>query len=374
MNIVIIGNGISGVTAARYIRKRSKAQINIISSETKHFFSRTALMYIYMGHMKYEDTKPYEDYFWEKNNINLIYSHVNEVNTQEKKLILEDKSSLKYDVLVLALGSKPNKFGWPGQDLKGVTGLFSYQDLQYMENYTQGIERGVIIGGGLIGVEMAEMLISRNIKVSFLVREKLFWHSILPAQEAEMIGNHIKEHHIDLRSEEELAEILSDDQGRVKAVKTKSGKLIDCQFVGLTAGVHPNIKLLQESKNSNIEIDKGILINEYFETNIKDVYAIGDCAQFKTPLPGRRPLEQVWYTGKMHGETVAHTITGKKLKYNPGIWFNSAKFFDIEYQTYGLLPSKLPENEETFFWIDKVTRKKSLRINFDKIFSCCKIF
>ena len=71
MHIAIIGNGISGITCARHIRKHSDHQITVISSETEHFFSRTALMYIYMGHMKYEHTKPYEDWFWKKNRIDL---------------------------------------------------------------------------------------------------------------------------------------------------------------------------------------------------------------------------------------------------------------------------------------------------------------
>ena len=70
-NIVIIGNGIAGITTARWVRKLSDHKITVISSETDHFFSRTALMYIYMGHMRYEDTKPYEDWFWTKNRIDL---------------------------------------------------------------------------------------------------------------------------------------------------------------------------------------------------------------------------------------------------------------------------------------------------------------
>ena len=92
------------------------------------------------------------------------------------------------------------------------------------------------------------------------------------------------------------------------------------------------------------------MVNEFLETNIPNVYAVGDCAEFKVPVVGRKSIEQVWYTGKIMGETVANTITGNKLKYNPGYWFNSAKFLDIEYQTYGWVFSKLKENESNFYW------------------------
>ena len=89
MNIIIIGNGITGITCARNIRKKnSDATITVISDESEHFYSRTALMYIYMGHMKYENTKPYEDWFWSKNRINLIQATVNYLNTVDKSIEL----------------------------------------------------------------------------------------------------------------------------------------------------------------------------------------------------------------------------------------------------------------------------------------------
>jgi len=106
-NIVIIGNGISGITAARHIRKLSNHHITVISAETEHFFSRTALMYFYMGHMKYEHTKPDEDWFWEKNKINLIRDIVISVDADEKTMQLKNGSNLSYDVLILGTGSTP---------------------------------------------------------------------------------------------------------------------------------------------------------------------------------------------------------------------------------------------------------------------------
>lgn len=361
-HVVIIGNGIAGITAARYIRKMSDYAITVISAESKYFYSRTALMYVYMGHMRMKDIQPYEDWFWDKNRINLIQAYVYKVDTAGKKLYLSSGKDVQYDDLILATGSTFNKFNWPGQDLEGVGGLYSLQDLEYMETYTRNANRGVIVGGGLIGIEMAEMLASRGIDVTFLVREGSYWNNVLPAEESEMVSRHIREHHIDLRLSTELGEILPDESGRVRAVKTKDGQTIDCEWVGLTAGVHPNIGFLE---GSGIETQRGIMIDGHFETNVPNVYAIGDCAQFRTPLPGRRPLEQIWYTGKMHGETVAKTICGSKRSYTPGMFFNSAKFLDLEYQTYGDIPAHLPDHLDTLYW-EHVGGKKSIRINFEK--------
>ncbi|TYB78134.1 NAD(P)/FAD-dependent oxidoreductase [Bizionia saleffrena] len=352
-HIVIIGNGISGVTAARHIRKLSDKKITIVSSESDYFFSRTALMYIYMGHMKFEHTQPYENHFWKKNKIELKKALVKTIETDSKTLHFENNETLTYDRLILATGSKPNKFGWPGQDLKGVQGLYSKQDLDTLEEMApdnKACQRAVIVGGGLIGIELAEMLNTRQIPVTFLVRETSFWNGVLPVGESEMINRHIKSHHIDLRLGTNLKAITDDGNGRVKSIIIEgTGEEIPCTVVGLTAGVTPNIDFI---KPSNIETDKGILVNRNLETNIDGIYAIGDCAQQRKAIGLRRPIEAVWYTGRMMGEVLAQTICGKTMAYNPGHWFNSAKFLDIEYQTYGWVNSdkNKPDYENHFHW------------------------
>ncbi len=364
-HVVIIGNGISGVTAARYIRKLSNAHITIISGETEYFFSRTALMYIYMGHMRFKDTQPYEPHFWTKNRINLEFDYVENIDTRNKVLSMRLGSEISYDKLIIACGSTPNKFGWPGQDLDGVQGLYSYQDLEGMEKHSDSTQHAVIVGGGLIGIEMAEMFATRNIPVTFLVREDSYWNNVLPQQESEMVNQHILEHGVDLRLNTELKEILSDENGRVKAVITNKGEEISCQFVGLTAGVRPNIDFVKNSKNCDVDCQRGILVNEFLETTAPDVYAVGDCAQLMNPSEGRRPIEAIWYTGRMMGETVAHSICGSRIKYKPKLWFNSAKFFDIEYQVYGYVSANPPENHTAIYW-EHEDGKKAVRLVFDK--------
>ncbi|HBR52788.1 MAG TPA: FAD-dependent oxidoreductase [Flavobacteriaceae bacterium] len=350
-HVVIIGNGIAGVTAARHIRKLSDKKITIISAETDYFFSRTALMYVYMGHMRWTDIEPYEHWFWEKNRLELKKAYVSKIETSAKTLHFKEGGNMQYDQLIIASGSSTNTFGWEGLNSKGVVGMVTKQDLEQIEKYAPNnkeCRNAVLVGGGLIGVELAEMLRTRNIDVTFLIREENFWDGVLPEGEAAMISRHVKSHGVDLRNHTNLDKIVADSDGKVRAVITKeTGEEIACDMVGICTGVKPNISFLAES---GIETDRGILVNRKLETNIKDVYAIGDCAQQREAIGNRKPVEAVWYTGRMMGETVAQTICGNPFEYNPGHWFNSAKFFDIEYQTYGWVFSKKKDYEAHFHW------------------------
>jgi len=351
-HIVIIGNGIAGVTAARHIRKLSDKKITIISAEADYFFSRTALMYVYMGHMRWKDIQPYEDDFWKKNQLFLKKAYVERVHTDNNILYLADGSTLNYDRLILATGSISKSFGWEGLNLNGVQGLISKQDLEKLEQNAPNNKEcphAVIVGGGLIGVEMAEMLRTRNIEVTFLVREPAFWQNALPFANSSLLSRHIESHGVKLKHGTHLEKILGDEKGNVRAILTNTQEEIPCKIVGIATGVRPNISFL---KDSQIEVDTGILVNQRLETNIPNVYAIGDCAQHRIPIDNRPAVEAVWYTGRIMGETVARTVCGKTTEYTPGHWFNSAKFFDIEFQTYGWVfpEERMKEYEAHFHW------------------------
>ena len=345
--IIIIGNGIAGTTLARNIRKNSEQPILIISKESDYFFSRTALMYVYMGHLQWEHLEPFEKGFWKQNNIDLLKAEVTHINPEEKVIVLANDQHLSYDSLVLATGSTPNKFGWKGQDLERVQGLYTKQDLEQLTANTPHIRQAVVVGGGLIGIELAEMLHSRGIHVSFLVREESFWDKVISPYEGDMIEKHLLAHGIDLKMSTNLKEIVANEKGQATEIITDQGESLPCQMVGLTAGVRPNVDFL---KNSALEINRGILVDQYLATNLPNIYAIGDCAELRDPLPHRNAIEAVWYVGRMMGETLAQSLTKTLTPYTPGHWFNSAKFFDIEYQTYGQISPQSHSEENHFCW------------------------
>ncbi len=346
MKVAIIGNGITGVSAALRIRElKPDWEIVMISGESDYHYSRPSIINIYMGQMSYQDAKPYEDSFWLKKRIDLVRGWVTEIDTANNRLKIHKKEPVYYDKLLLATGSKPNKFGWPGQDLKGVQGLYDLMDLWELYENSKGLKKAVIIGGGLIGVIFAEILHSRQVPITFLVRENSYWNPPLCSEESAMVNRKLVESGIDLRFKTELDTIVDNGRGRAEGIVTKAGEKIQCQLVGLTAGVSP-YKVLAD--DAGIKTGRGIVVNRAFETDAENVYSAGDCAEIVTGEE-RNLIQQVWYTGKAQGKQAGESICGVETSYVPATWFNSAKFFGIEYQIYGDVNMKIP-GEKNLYW------------------------
>lgn len=347
MKVVIVGNGVAGITCAKRVRERNpSAEITVVSGETEYFFSRTALMYAYMDIMKRKDLEPHERSFYREQRINLIKDWVIDCNATTKQIFLKGGTQLSYDKLVLAVGAKANLFSWEGIDevQEGLVHFVSMQDLDNCERLTPSTKRAVVVGGGLIGIELVECLRHHGVEVTFLVREPFYWPIALSEEEADTVSAEIRHHGVDLRYNEEMVKVETNAQGRVSKVITNKGDEIECQMLGITAGVKPNIDLLKDFSHKP-EMNRGIVVNEFFETSLPDVYAAGDCAEIHLPGQEKPTTELIWYSAKRHGEYVANNICDDKKTYEPPLFFNSSKFFEVEYTTVGevmTLPTGTP--------------------------------
>ena len=329
MHVVIVGNGIAGVTAARHVRKASaQARITMVSDEAWEPYSRTALMWVYMGALTQQHTWLYEERFWAENRIDRIRDRAVSLDTDRQRLAMKG-ATLDYDRLLVATGSRPAFPDWPGADLPGVQGLYHLSDLDRMEASTRDIEHAVVVGGGLIGVELAEMLRTRGIGVTFLVREPRYLAKAFTETESALVEAEIRRHGVDLRLATEVEHI--EGSGRVEAVVTTDGERIAAGFVGVGTGVRANVGWLGDA----LETNRGVLVDRGLATSAENVWAAGDCAELRDPPPGVKAVEPIWYTARMQGATAGLAMAGHLRDYDPGVYFNSAKFFDLEWQTYG---------------------------------------
>lgn len=332
MHYVIVGNGVAGVTAAFTLRERDRdARITLISGESDYFFSRTALMYAYLDRMTLRDLEPYERDAYHRLRIERMRAWVTDLDAERKELRLDGAPAISYDRLLLATGSLANRIPWPGLEAvsEGLVHFVTLQDLERCERLTRPGAKAVVVGGGLIGVELVECLVHHGVDTTFLIREPWYWPAALDEREAAMVSEHLRRHGVKVVLGENVTEVLT-EAGRVRGVLTARGVEYPCEILGLTAGVHPAIEWLAQVK-SPPAARRGILVDRAFRTSLPEVFAAGDCAEFSDS----GLVEQIWYSAKRQGELAARSMLGDPVEYRKPVFYNSSKFFEIEFTTVG---------------------------------------
>lgn len=326
----------AGITAAFTIRAREQAaEITVISGESDYFFSRTALMYAFLDRLTRRDLEPHERKVYDTQRITRVRDWVVDLDAQDHSLKLRGGARIPYDRLLLATGSLPNRPPWAGleQARDGAVHFVTLQDLDNCERLTKMGEKAVVVGGGLIGIELVECLRHHGMDVTFLVREPWYWPAALGEPEGQMVTEHIRKHGVHISHKEVVERVNVDDSGRVTGIETQEGRRHDCSVLGIAIGVHPAIEWLSKVKTPPAA-RRGIVVDAAFRTSLPDIWAAGDCAEFQ--FENRAPLvEQIWYSAKRHGELAAKSMLGDAVTYSPPIFFNSSKFFDIEFTTVG---------------------------------------
>jgi NADPH-dependent 2,4-dienoyl-CoA reductase/sulfur reductase-like enzyme len=340
MHYAVLGNGVAGIEAALALRARdARARISIVSAEHDHFFSRPALMYVFAGQTSLRDTEPYDRAFYDRMRFERRSGRVMHLDGTGHALAFEDGARLGYDKLLLAVGSKAREAPWPGALGAGLHYFVTLRDLEGLDRAARRGERAVVVGGGLIGVEVAEILRARGLQVTFVIRESWYFPLALDEQESGLVAEHMRAHGVDVRLRASVEEIMRGSDGSVRGVRLESGDEIPCEIVVSAIGVVPNTKFLE---GSGLALSKGgaIEVDAALKTSAPDVWAAGDCTNVTWADGSRRP-EQLWYTAREQGRVAARAMLGDAAAYDRGTWYNSAKFFDLEWTTAGVVPVSL---------------------------------
>jgi len=360
MKHLIIGNGVAGITAAFTIKEREPAQqVTVISGETDYYFSRTALMYIAMDELRLEDTEPYERRTYGDFGIDLVFGRVEKINTAEKSVEFSDGRDLSYDRLLLATGALPKQLFPEEKKLEGIVNLVSYSDLEEISSLLREVPDGsgtaAVIGGGLIGVELAEVLQHRGLSVRFLIRGDHFFRSDILEEEGRFVERHLRNHGVEVYTGCGSFEIESEN-GRVIGVQA-GGSLHPCDILGIAVGVEANTAL---ARASGIPSNRGILCNWKLQNKQEDIFTAGDCAEIETGGGRENFRRTIWYSARDMGETAGRNMLGDGIAYDPAPWYNSAKFFELEYTGCGQIMPQTPEEKNYFFLDEKA--EQSVRV------------
>ena len=339
MKVVIVGNGVSGAFSGNNMRLLNEdVEIEIYTQERYPYYTRIKLPEVISDKVQVDDLIVFKDKWYKDKNIKLnLNKRVIKIEPQQKELFIEgDSNPVTYDKLILALGSVPNippinnareMVG------KGVFTLRTIVDTIDIKNYIEKnkAKKAIIIGGGLLGLELASQIKDSNLDTTVVE----FFPKLLPRQLDDecsaMLKGEIESKGINIVLNAVTEEILGN--GSVTGIKLKDGQTFEADIILIQAGIRATIDIAQ---NSGIKTNRGIIVDEFLETSEKDIFAVGDCVEYKNQTWGIIPacMEQ--------SKIVAASALGlRKIEYKGTTPKSTLKIVGLELTSIGIFdPSK----------------------------------
>ena len=317
--IVIAGGGIAGLNAAKSAREQDPdCSIVILEALNTNTYIRTRLPDYISGTASYKEIFPYDDSWYEKNRINLKKdTRITGIDAAHKTIIT-DKGNYDFDSLVIALGSSGNIPPIPGAKLENCFPVRTVADADKIRSLSCGGKICTIIGGGLLGLEMAWAIRQLGCDVNVIHNSSRLLPKQIDEEGAKLLYKAISDKGINLYMNAQVQEIGGEN--RAEYVRLDSGTVVKSDFVVLSVGVNANTQPL---KDSGINMGRSVAVDKYMETNIEGIYAAGDVAEYNGKCYG------IWPIAVEQGKIAGTNAAGGKLEYSEIHPFTSLKIKGI---------------------------------------------
>ncbi len=344
-NYLIVGNGAAGATAAEEIRRRdARGHITLVSGEPYPMYSRPGLAYVIIDAVSEQQVIARREAWYTEQRIALIHSQAVRLDTVARRVHLADGRSPAYDRLLIATGARAVPPPYPGAELDGVVYLDTLEGTRELLHKARGARRAVVVGGGITALEMVEGLSHHHVETHYFVRRRTLWQSVFNPVESELLEQRLVRHGVHIHYNTEINAILDDGHGRVGGVRLTNGESFACDLLGAAIGVRPQVGLAQ---GTPLKLDRGLLVNEFLQTNVPDVYAAGDCAQVYDRWTGQHMLDVLWPTAIAAGRVAGANMAGARVAYQKGTPFNACLLCGLHITAIGQLGTTRDGDEDT---------------------------
>jgi len=315
----VIGTGVAGIAAIEAIRSVDSAgEITLIGDDPHGYYSRPGLAYYLTGELHDKTLFPRTSNDLRKLNFRYIKERATRILREHNSLEVEGGPPLHYDRLLLALGALATPLKIPGAGLEGVLKLDHLTDAKRLLSMAHRRNTAVVMGGGITALELVEGLVSRGMKVHYLLRGDRYWSNVLDEVESRIVEHRLKEEGVKLHFNTEVSEILGKGNS-VSGVRLRDGSLLKADLVAYAIGILPRVKL---ASDAGLEIDRGILVNKYMQTSDPDIFAAGDVAQVYDPISKRSIVDSLWGPARQQGYAAGLNMAGRKTVYVKSAPFN----------------------------------------------------
>ncbi|HEY4386003.1 MAG TPA: FAD-dependent oxidoreductase, partial [Ktedonobacteraceae bacterium] len=332
---LIVGNGITGITAAEILRTEDpSSNITIVADDPFPAYYRPALKDYLAGHMPEEKLWARPTTFYQEQRVRFVPGRVQAINPQHHIVQLHNQQQIGYSKLLLAHGALPRQLSCPGTELQGVKTLRTVADYQQILQQLEQTSRVVICGSGTLALESAETLNHSGFQVTHFVRNRLLWSEVLDQTASDLVLQEERRSGIEVRLEENIQEIVGKN-GRVTEVITTKGARIACQLVLIAIGIEPIIDFVQAS---GIACERGILVDNFMQTNMPDIYAAGDVIEVADAYSGRKRVLGQWYPAIQQARTAALSMVGRSDQIEEEIFYNATFLHGLDFVSLGISP------------------------------------
>jgi 3-phenylpropionate/trans-cinnamate dioxygenase ferredoxin reductase subunit len=330
-DIAVVGGGLAGASAVESYRANGGSGSVVLLSDDKDLpVHRPSLSKGYLrGEELLDVVLVHPSNFYESNNIEVrLGSRVHAIDHQARRLSVAGAGEIEYRELVLATGATPRRLSLPGSDLNGVYYLRSLQSSSVLRAAAQGAHHAVIIGAGFIGMEVAASLQVLGVACTVVEVAPRMWARVVPGQAASAIQTYFEAKDVQFRFGIGIEAIEGNHS--VSAVRLADGTVLPADLVVVGVGVTLNTAL---AESVGLEVEQGVIVDEYFRTSQSDIYAIGDIAAFPDPIGGRVHLEH-WDNALHSGRALGATLAGKAEPFRHIAYFFS-DLFDLSINMIG---------------------------------------
>ncbi len=299
------------------------------------------LAYYLSGEIPEKSLYPFSEEDWKSLNLNrIINQRVTRLDPRGHLIEVTLGGALTYDRLLLATGAKAAPLKIPGEDLAGVVKLDHLEDTRRILSQARRAKTAVVVGGGIVAVELVEGLIAQNVKVHYLLRGDRYWSNVFDEAKSRLIEKRLVQHGVALHQRTEIGQILGRG-GKVSAIQTNSGEVIPCKMVAVGVGVRPRMELAQ---GAGLKTDRGILTNEYLQTSDPDIFAAGDVAQIFDLTTRQSLIDNLWHPGRQQGRIAALNMAGKPSPYYRSVMVNVVRLAGVMIAIIGAVGSGRDED------------------------------
>lgn len=319
MRYVIVGSGVAGIAAIEAIRSLDKTgEVTMIGDDPHGFYSRPGLAYYLTGELHDKALFPHTAENYRRMNFRYVKGRVKNILPDAHILELEGGTSLSYDRLLIAVGAQAVPLDVPGADTEGVLKLDHMEDAKRILKQARRGRTAIVVGGGITALELVEGLVARGVRVHYLLRGDRYWSNVLDESESRVVEHRLQEEGVRLHFHAEIVEVMG-KRGRVGGVRLRDGQSLKCDLVAYAIGIRPRLEL---AKQAGLAVERGILVDEFLQTNVPDIYAAGDVAQVYDPAIGRSVLDSLWGPARRQGATAGLNMAGKMTAYIKSAPFN----------------------------------------------------